>query len=303
MTAGSHPLVPPEWSAWMARLPADGGPSGADWAEGLPRLVDDLLGRWSLSAAGAGHAGWSALVVPVERDGEPLVLKVVWPHPQAAGEHLALRRWAGQGAVRLVAADPARGALLLERLDATRDLRSVDADKACEVLGGLLRRLNVPAPPTVRTLSETVRRELDRMAGREDLPRRVRTRVTGLARELLEEPAVDATLLHTDLRVENVLTGDREPWLAIGPKPMAGHPAFEVQPALQHRTAGLGAGAALRRGVRRRLAVTSEAAGIDEEMARLWSIVRIGIEASSAAGDGRSDVLSLHIATIKALED
>ena len=303
MTAGALPLVPPGWLAWVARLPADGGPSGADWARSLPRLLDDLLEHWSLSATGPVRTGWTAVVVPVERNGERLALKVVWPHPQAAGEHLALRRWAGDGAVRLVAADPGRGALLLERLDAARDLRSVDADAACVVIGGLLRRLHVPAPPTVRTLSDTVRRELDRMAGRDDLPRRVRTRVTALARELLAEPAVDATLLHTDLHVENVLAGDREPWLAIDPKPMAGHPAFDVQPVLRNRVAELGTGAAFRWGLRRRLTLTCEAAGIDEELGRLWSIVHTGIEASTAGGDADAEALSLHIATIKALED
>jgi streptomycin 6-kinase len=49
--------------------------------------------------------------------------------------------------VRLLDCDEASGALLLERLDSTTSLLSVDAAEATRVLAGLLRRLSVPAPP------------------------------------------------------------------------------------------------------------------------------------------------------------
>jgi streptomycin 6-kinase len=298
-----HPLVPPGWLEWVARRPADGSASGADWAGALPRLLEELLADWDLTPAGPGLTGATAVVVPVDRDGEPLALKVVWPHRVAAGEHLALRHWAGRGAVRLVAADPGRGALLLERLDPTCDLRDPDIDTACAVIGGLLGRLHIPAPPNVRTLSSTVRRHLPRLTDREDVPRRIATRVAGLADDLLAEPGVDATLLHADLHFENVLAAEREPWLAIDPKPMAGHPAFEIQPVLRNRVDELGTGSAFRWGIRRRVSVTCEAAGIDEELGRLWSIVHTGIQAGWAAEAGDGEALSLHIATLKALED
>ncbi len=300
-----HPLIPDDWLGRVARLPPSTGPSGAEWADGLPRLLDSLLEEWSLVPAGPGRTGWTAVVVPVDRDGEALALKVVWPHEEAAGEHLALRHWAGDGAVRLVAADPGRGGLLLERLDPERDLRTVDIDTACEVVGGLLARLHVPAPPSVRPLSGFVARQVERLTQREDLPRRWVARVAGLARELTEGPdaGADARLLHTDLHFENVLAGTREPWLAIDPKPFAGHPGFELQPLLRTRVDELGTGSGLRWSVRRRLSVAAEAAGIDEEEARLWSIVHAGLQALWSAQDGDAESLSLHLAMLKALED
>ena len=69
------------------------------------------------------------------------MLKVTWPHPEAASESLALQTWNGHGAVRLIRADPSRFALLLERLD-TRDLTRVDIDAACGVVGDLLTTLH-----------------------------------------------------------------------------------------------------------------------------------------------------------------
>ena len=35
-------------------------------------------------------------------------------------------------------------------------------------------------------------------------------------------------LLHTDLHAGNVLAAEREPWLAIDPKPYVGDPAYDV---------------------------------------------------------------------------
>src|SRR5699024_1461546 len=162
-----------------------------------------------------------------------------------------------KGAVRLVAADPSRGALLLERLDSRHDLRTVDIDEACSVVGGLYRDLHVPAPPTIRTLAAYLDPYLTRLRQRTDVPRRVITRVSGRARDLLAEPG-PRVLFRTDLHYENVLAAERGPWLAIDPKPLAGPPAYELHPLLRNRFDELGTGPAMRWSVRQRLEARSE---------------------------------------------
>ena len=59
---------------------------------------------------------------------------------------------------------------------------------------------------------------------------------------------------------------------------MAGHPGFELQPVLRNRVDELGTGAAFRWSIRRRLQIVAEAAGIDQEPARLWSLVHTGLQ-------------------------
>ncbi|SER64697.1 streptomycin 6-kinase [Pedococcus cremeus] len=303
-TTEAAALIPDGWREQVSRLPAEGGPSGATWAAGLPRLLADLLDHWGLSPTGTGMTGWTAVVVPVTREGDPLVLKVVWPHHEAAAEPLALRHWAGNGAVRLVAAEPSRGGLLLEALDPTTDLRCEPVEDACEVIGGLLRRLHVPAPPRVRTLSDWLERQLGRLPQHADtVPRRMLDQAESLMRQLATVPEVDGTLLHTDLHFQNVLAAGREPWLAIDPKPLAGRPGFELPPVLWNRLGELGTGSAFRWSVRRRLQVVCEAAGIDEDEARAWVVVRETAEAMSAADDGDRDALTLAISLAKAMDD
>ena len=304
-------LVPPSFRVSVRQLSAEdgrvGGPSGAEWEAGLPRLLAQVLDDWGLEPTGdLGRVGQSAVVVPVARAAEPLALKVVWPHFEARDEPLVLRHWDGRGAVRLVAADPGRGALLLEALDPTRDLRALDIDAACTVVGSLLRQLNVAAPPGLRLLSAHAREELATLAGTEGvLPRRMLERLTGLVRDLTADVACDATLVHTDLHYENVLASragaGRQPWLAIDPHAMAGHPGVEVQPLLRNRVGEYGTGSAFRWQVRRRLEVACEAAGIDEDVALAWSYVVTAMQAGWAAEKGDADLVSFNIALLKAL--
>lgn len=304
-------LVPATFTELVERHSAQegavGGPSGAQWAAALPRLLAEALDEWSLVPDGPTRTGWTAVVVPVRRDGEPLALKVVWPHIEGRDEPLVLRHWGGDGAVRLVAADPTRGALLLERLDPSRNLVDVDIDTACEVVGGLLRRLHVPAPAQLRTLTDFATHHTRRVVGDDSpLPRRMRERTAGRLADLLADPDVDATIVHGDLHYENVLgslRGDDDPWLAVDPHALAGHPAFEFVPLLRNRVDELGTGSAFRWSVRRRIEVAAEAAGVDEDVAIAWSYVGAAIEAGWAANDGDADALTFNVSLLKALDD
>ncbi len=290
--------------AWLERVrgyPADGGPTGADWLGTVPRLLDDALARWDLVVDGEPRTGWTAVVVPVRRGEERLALKVAWPHPEGEHEHLALRAWAGEGAVRLVAALPSQGLLLLERLE-TEDLTQVWADEACAVVGGLLRRLHVPAPPPLPRIGEYLAPHLERMQHRPAVPRRILTRTLGLAGELLGGD-VPELLLHTDLHYENVLRDPSGGWTAIDPKPIAGHPGFDLWPVLRNRADELGTGAALRWSVRNRLSIVAEAAGLDEEEARAWTLLRAGVEVSWTSVLEGEEALSACVALHKALDD
>src|SRR5690606_36012926 len=82
------PLVPQPWLDRISTLPAEGGPSGADWARRARRLVIECLEQWNLRVAGPAMTGWTAVVFPVCRsDGTPAALKVGWPHEESRMEH------------------------------------------------------------------------------------------------------------------------------------------------------------------------------------------------------------------------
>ncbi len=272
-------------AALVAGRPADRllGPEGVDgdaWLRRLPSLVDGLLAEWGLIPDGPAGHGVCALALPVLGAQHcPAVLKVTWPHVEAATEHLALRRWAGDGAVRLLRAEPARWALLLERLDATTDLGHVGDDRACEIVGSLLARLHVAPLPQVPRLAAYLARqradlEVAATATHGPVPRRFVAQARTLVTDLATVAEADHRLLHTDLHYANVLAAGREPWLAIDPKPHSGDPAAEPAPLLWNRTDELGRGAQVRWVLRRRIEIVCETAGLDQTRARAWAIVR-----------------------------
>jgi streptomycin 6-kinase len=77
-------------------------------------------------------------------------------------------------------------------------------------------------------------------------------------------------LVDHDLHDENILAGDREPWLAIDPRIMLGVPEYGVAQLLWWRLDDMGGDA----DVRHFLDLVVSVAGLDAELARAWTIVR-----------------------------
>ncbi|MGH4000775.1 MAG: aminoglycoside phosphotransferase family protein, partial [Pseudonocardiaceae bacterium] len=97
------------------------GASGRVWIAALPGLAADFQDQWALRLDGPAGHGMASLVLPVIcADGTPAVLKLQPVSEDNAAAPIGLRAWNGDGVVRLLDHDPDTGAMLLERLDATR---------------------------------------------------------------------------------------------------------------------------------------------------------------------------------------
>jgi streptomycin 6-kinase len=285
------------------------GPRAAS-VDRLPALLREVIADWQLAPDGPARHGATSLVLPVRTTaGRPAVLKLGMPHDEAQHEHLALRTWGGHGAVQLLRADPRRRALLLERLHADEDLTSLWDLEACEVVAGCYSRLHVPAIPQLRRLSSHVGAWTDRLAALPSdapVPRRLVEQAVSLGRAFVGDEATDARLIHGDLHYANVLAGEREPWLVIDPKPMAGDPHYEVAPMLWNRWPELAGD--VRGGVRRRFHTIVDAALLDEDRARDWVVVRMLHNAlwrlTEPTEDGSTaDYLTMCVTVAKAVQD
>jgi streptomycin 6-kinase len=288
------------------------GDAWAEWIGRLPVITAGLVEEWDLRVDGPGRHGEAALVIPVRTaENRAAVLKVGWPHEEADEEHLALRAWGGHGAVALLRADPHRSALLLERLHVD-DLTTLPVNQACEVIAGLYAELHIPASPAFRTLSSLCDRwtpRLEAVRTHTRLPRRYVERAIALTRELSEDPATDGRLIHTDFHYENVLASERRPWLAIDPKPLSGDPAYEIAPLLWNRWEEAVETGDVRRSIRDRFETVVALAGIDEERAKAWVIVRMlvnamgEIEDPAPVSDAMNSWLTDAITIAKAMDD
>lgn len=283
--------IPSEFAARIAGRPADPRATspvdGDAWLDRLPHLLADYLERWNLRAEEGAWSGENAIVVPVRRGtGEAAALKLTWPHVESEWEHLALRLWNGRGAVRMLAADPPQQALLLERLDATRPLSHENVIDACEVLGGLFRTLDCPAPAQVEALEERAGRWHRVLTEPTPLvPRRLQDQARAAVVDLLAGVG-EGRLVHEDLHDGNVLAplaAERGEWLAIDPKPVAGEWAYAVAPVVWNRAEETARAYNLRTHTRMRAEIVAEVAGLDQERVRGWTFVRLVLNALWAA--------------------
>jgi streptomycin 6-kinase len=247
------------------------GTAGKAWLDSLPGLAARYCRAWGLRLDGEPMHGYVGVVVPAMRtDGLPVVLKLGWQDTETRDEPLALSTWNGQGAVLLLENSPEDGVLLLERLDAARTLDHEPIGYAVETAGSLLRRLAVPAPPELsRELRVEAAETAEELPGvwrelGEPFPRRLVEAAVEVCRDL--GPDAGRLLVNEDGHFQNVLAGTREKWLMIDPKPLAADAEFGAMALVWNR--------ATESTVDYRMAAVVEAAGLDADRARAWSLVR-----------------------------
>jgi streptomycin 6-kinase len=260
----------------------------ATWRANVAELVTDCCELWDLRAGEAYVPGVCGHVMRVElADGSPAVLKVFWPHREAEQEADALERWDGDGAVRLLARDDERHALLLERCEPGSFLST--ANDPVGVLIELLPRLWKSGEGFSSLAAETEQWAEYLL----ETPDRALCDVgLGYIRELAPTQG-EQVLVNQDLHGENVLAAQREPWLAIDPKPLAGEREFSASSIV--RSSELGHS---KRDVLYRLDRLCAELDLDRERAKGWTI------AQTIAWSGGSDYVDMHMETVQwLLED
>ncbi|NUP49335.1 MAG: kinase [Catenulispora sp.] len=257
------------------------GEPGRLWLAGLPAVIGSCVEQWDLALDGPVWHGYMGVALPCHTaDDQAVVLKVSWIDDETRWEPVALAAWDGRGAVRLLRRDDARGAMLLERLDGSKTAGDLEGLEAAVLLGETCRRLAVSAPPGCGL--PRVRDRAARML--EELPATWERLGRPFARPVLDEalatcrdfgPEQPDTLLHGDLIFANVLNADREPWLAIDPLGLLGEPAYDAGKFLTNRWADHTAAGDVAASIRRRLAAFADAAQVEPERARRWSLTRL----------------------------
>ncbi|MER6722637.1 aminoglycoside phosphotransferase family protein [Streptomyces halstedii] len=261
------------------------GDGAADWLGRLPALAEEALsalGREAVAERVVAPGGRSSLVLLAHRpDGTRAALKIAPPGAAPALERAALAHWNGWGAVELLVPGdlPAPGdALLLERLHHEVSLRSLPEAKALLEAAGTVRRLWVQPPPghPFETVAERTGAQAGPMraaAAREpELEPLVSAALA--AREELLAGETESFLLHGNFRQSKVLSGERAPWLAVGPEPLVGERAYDLARLVRDRVEDLIASPGGPVTARRRIKRLAESLEVDQARLRGWTLFR-----------------------------
>ena len=225
------------------------GRTGEQWVAGLPALLDGLVEDWGLRVTGRSLPGGSAsLVLPVDSPTGPAALKIAVPGEDSVGEARSLRAAHGRGYAALLRHDPARRALLMERLGPSLDRTSQPVERAVETLARTLREAwaavpadLVPAPERGEDSASTLHALVTRLArevGPVDLPGWDTALAAALACAERRAAAHDAgatVVVHGDAHPGNLLRRrevadpeDTRAWAFVDADGFRADPAYDV---------------------------------------------------------------------------
>ena len=185
-----------------------------------PASALDRLRGWGADPTGEAWATDSSELAAGVLRGEPVVVKVARIEEERRGNRL-MRWWSDHGGLPVVEADDE--AVLMRR--GARSPLELPAEEAEEVLVETALRLHaMPSPPESVGLVPLRTWFTDLVDRPQEDP--LLDRAASIARDLLSEGS-PSVALHGDLHHGNVLELDGR-WVAIDPKGLVGHPAFDV---------------------------------------------------------------------------
>ena len=240
-------------------------------------------------------------------DGVSCVLKIN-KYPDFYREIAALRHYAGDGMVNLLAADVEWGAILLERAQPGIALASLcpqDDDEATRIAAALMHQLWKPIAadhpfPTVADWGEGFASfRHAHGGGMGPLPADLFAHAERVFADLSGSMG-KTVLLHADLHHYNIVTAERQAWLAIDPRGVVGEPAYEAG-ALLRNPMDSSKWPNLRRQLQRRLDILAEMLELDRQRLQGWGMAQAVLAACWDVEDGTHN--SGHwIAIARALE-
>jgi streptomycin 6-kinase len=259
------------------------------------------LARWDLLPDGAGLVTPTSRLLPVRRDGVPLMLKLATVPEERRG-NAVMAWWDGDGAAPVFACEA--GALLMERAEGRRSLAAMartgeDATATailCDAVAALHRPRAGPLPELVPL--DAWFEGLWPVAAAEG---GLLARAAETARRLLATPA-PVVVLHGDMHHGNLLDFGVGGWLAIDPKGLIGPRGFDygnifANPDLDAPEPPV----AVRPEIfARRLAVVTERSGLDRAALLDWIVAVCGLSAAWFIADRMPAEIDLAVAAMAA---
>ncbi len=274
------------------------GDEARAWLERLPAILTACEQRWNLTLDRPfPNLSYHYVVPGVRNDDTPVVVKAQSPNTER-GELEALRLFDGHGMVRLLAYDSDDEVMLLERLRPGTSIRMIrDDEKALSIATTVMKQLWRPAP--IVHLFDTVEkwgRGFTRLrqyygGGNGPFPKALLEEAETLYAEL-STSMTERKLLHGDLHQDNILSSERDGWLAIDPKGLIGEPAYETGALLRNFLPELLEQPDPKRILARRIDQFAEELGFDRARIRGWGISQAvlaawwGVEDSDTLGEG-----------------
>ena len=261
------------------------GEEAIAWLERLPEVLADCERRWNITIGPPFNLSFNYVAPAVRADGTQVVVKVCSMTDEFPQQPEALRLVDGHGMVQLLEVDTTEEIMLLERLlPGTMLLELEDDEVSTSIAASIMQKIWRPVPENhpFKTIQqwgkgfERLRQAYD--GGTGPFPQALVERAETLYRELSASMA-EPVLLHGDLHHENILSAEREPWLAIDPKGVVGEAVYETGAWLRNPMPQLLDMPYPERILARRIDQFSEILGFERARIRDWALAQAMLSA------------------------
>ena len=250
------------------------GEKGRQWLRHVAALIAECETRWSLELDNPFAELSYNLVIPGRTaTGDEIVLKLGVPCRELTTEALALRCFAGDGAVVLIDSDTEIGALLLQRVVPGTFLHeSLSEESSIVTAAALMRRLwrdpdNSGSFPTLPEWFSA----FDRFQPRDnETLAALLENAKPILRDLLAGKQ-NNVLLHGDLHHANILFSSVSGWVAIDPKGVLGNRGYEIGPFMLNMIPREAADDHIHQILSKRLSVFARELNTDRKRMARWS--------------------------------
>jgi len=190
----------------------------------------------------------------------------------------ALLLYGGRGMVRVLEAARDDRVVLMERVVPGEMLWQVPIDEALEAIASVMTKLHAVPPaghsfPDARSYQRAWPNHIRLYGGTGPIDADLFEIGERLFIELCDSSAAPV-VLHGDLHYGNVLSSDRDGWVAIDPKGIAGEPSCEVRKLFGNRVDELYESMDPVSAMRRRVETVADLTGFDRERVRGWALAQ-----------------------------
>lgn len=249
------------------------GEKGSSWLKNLRHAIKHAQETYNLSNIQAlPNFSFNVVTSAMQSDGQKIILKFCIPGREADREIEALRFMSGKGIIKLLDFDRAQGILLLEECCPGKTLAKVVSEAeatsvAAKLIGNIQKSIDnqIQFPLTLDWFR--------RLNSKVECPPGFSTKTIDKAKHIaadLHNQSKHSVLLHGDLHHFNILSAQRQPWLAIDPKGVIGPAEYECGAFLRNPIPQIAIKPNLGKVMADRIDIFSEILGFDRQAIMGW---------------------------------
>lgn len=252
------------------------GDDGKKWLSKIPDIIRNAERKWSIKVNPPFDLNYNYVAPAIRKDGTQVVLKIGFPKDREFQTEIdALSIFNGDGITKLFETDQKQAVILIERIIPGKPLSTIENDEeATRILASVIKKLRKPLPPnhkfiTVREWLKELKEYMKKYHGKGPLPWNLIKKANKTFEELLSTSKPEV-LLHGDLHHDNVLSSNRDKWLAIDPKGIAAEPEYETSAMIRNPFEKMKNIPNLSGMLRKRILILAEELGFDPIRIHQW---------------------------------